>query len=49
MTTVPFPTDGVEVTQLLVISDLERSVHFYRDVLGAELSRTYGGTSAVPR
>lgn len=49
MTTVPFPTDGVEVTQLLVISDLERSVHFYRDVLGAELSRTYGGTSAVLR
>jgi catechol 2,3-dioxygenase-like lactoylglutathione lyase family enzyme len=46
---VPFPTDGVEVTQLLVISDLERSVHFYRDVLGAELSRTYGGTSAVLR
>jgi catechol 2,3-dioxygenase-like lactoylglutathione lyase family enzyme len=49
VTTVPFPTDGVEVTQLLVISDLERSVHFYRDVLGAELSRTYGGTSAVLR
>lgn len=34
---------------MLVISDLERSVHFYRDVLGAELSRTYGGTSAVLR
>jgi catechol 2,3-dioxygenase-like lactoylglutathione lyase family enzyme len=49
VTTVPFPTDGVEVTPLLVISDLERSVHFYRDVLGAELSRTYGGTSAVLR
>jgi catechol 2,3-dioxygenase-like lactoylglutathione lyase family enzyme len=49
VTTLPFPTDGVEVTQLLVISDLERSVHFYRDVLGAELSRTYGGTSAVLR
>ena len=42
MTTVPFPTDRVEVTQLLAIRDLERSVHFYRDVLGAELSRTYG-------
>ncbi len=49
MTTVPFPTDRVEVTQLLAIRDLERSVHFYRDVLGAELSRTYGGTSAVLR
>jgi catechol 2,3-dioxygenase-like lactoylglutathione lyase family enzyme len=46
---VPFPTDRVEVTQLLAIRDLERSVHFYRDVLGAELSRTYGGTSAVLR
>jgi catechol 2,3-dioxygenase-like lactoylglutathione lyase family enzyme len=49
VTTVPFPTDRVEVTQLLAIRDLERSVHFYRDVLGAELSRTYGGTSAVLR
>jgi catechol 2,3-dioxygenase-like lactoylglutathione lyase family enzyme len=42
-----FPVEGVEVTQLLVVADLDRSVIFYRDVLGARLSRTYGGTSAV--
>ncbi len=37
----------MELTHLLVVSDLERSVSFYRDVLGAELYREYGGTSAV--
>ena len=42
-----FPVDGVEVTQLLVVSDVNRSRDFYRDVLGAELFREYGGTSAV--
>lgn len=42
-----FPVDGVELTTLLVIEDLDRSVAFYRDVLGARLVRTYGGTSAV--
>lgn len=42
-----FPVEGVELTQLLVISDLEKSHAFYRDVLGAELYREYGGTSAV--
>jgi catechol 2,3-dioxygenase-like lactoylglutathione lyase family enzyme len=42
-----FPVDGVELTQLLVVSDLTRSVEFYRDVLGATLHREYGGTSAV--
>jgi catechol 2,3-dioxygenase-like lactoylglutathione lyase family enzyme len=42
-----FPVEGVEVTQLLVVADLERAVAFYRDVLGARLSRTYAGTSAV--
>ena len=42
-----FPTDGVELTQLLVVSRLERSKWFYRDVLGASLIREYGGTSCV--
>lgn len=44
-----FPVDGVELTQLLVVRDLDQSIHFYRDVLGAEPVRTYGGTSAVLR
>jgi catechol 2,3-dioxygenase-like lactoylglutathione lyase family enzyme len=42
-----FPVDGVELTQLLVVSDLARARTFYRDVLGATLYREYGGTSAV--
>jgi catechol 2,3-dioxygenase-like lactoylglutathione lyase family enzyme len=42
-----FPVDGVELTQLLVVTDIERSKRFYRDVLGAEVYREYGGTSCV--
>jgi catechol 2,3-dioxygenase-like lactoylglutathione lyase family enzyme len=42
-----FPTDGVELTVLRVVSDLGRARHFYRDVLGAQELREYGGTSAV--
>lgn len=42
-----FPTEGVELTHLLVVSDLERSRAFYRDVLGATVWREYGGTSTV--
>jgi len=42
-----FPTDGVEVTILRVVSDLKQSRHFYKDVLGAQEFREYGGTSAV--
>ncbi len=42
-----FPTEGVELTQLLVVGDFDRSRWFYRDVLGATLVREYGGTSAV--
>ena len=42
-----FPTEGVELTQLLVVSDLDRSRWFYSDVLGAQLDREYGGTSVV--
>src|SRR2546425_17643 len=44
-----FPTPDIEVTLLLVVSDAERSKLFYRDVLGAELYREYGGTSVVLR
>ena len=42
-----FPTDGVELTHLLVVSDLKRARAFYTDVLGASLYREYGGSSAV--
>ncbi|MDX1647186.1 MAG: VOC family protein [Longimicrobiales bacterium] len=42
-----FPVEGVELTLLLVVSDVERSRRFYTDVLGATLYREYGGTSAV--
>jgi catechol 2,3-dioxygenase-like lactoylglutathione lyase family enzyme len=42
-----FPVDGVELTHLLVVGDLERATHFYRDVLGASVFREYGGTSCV--
>lgn len=45
----PFPTDGVEVTVLRVVNDVDRSRTWYRDVLGATDYRDYGGTSAVMR
>ena len=44
-----FPIDGMELTHLLVVSDLERSRTFYHDVLGATVTREYGGTSCVLR
>ncbi len=47
MSAAPFPIEGVELTQLLVVSDIERSKRFYRDVLGASVYREYGGTSCV--
>jgi catechol 2,3-dioxygenase-like lactoylglutathione lyase family enzyme len=42
-----FPSSGMEMTQVLVVTDVERSKAFYRDVLGAEVYREYGGTSVV--
>ena len=47
MTQAEFPVEGVVLTHLLVVSDMEQSRHFYRDVLGATLYREYGGTSCV--
>jgi catechol 2,3-dioxygenase-like lactoylglutathione lyase family enzyme len=44
-----FPTQEMALTHLLVVRDLERSRAFYRDVLGAEVYREYGGTSVVLR
>ena len=42
-----FPSDGMELTRLLVVSDIERSTRWYTGVLGASLDREYGGTSCV--
>lgn len=42
-----FPAPDVELTTILVVEELARSVQWYRDVLGASLVREYGGTSAV--
>jgi catechol 2,3-dioxygenase-like lactoylglutathione lyase family enzyme len=44
-----FPTDDMELTHILVVADLDRARTFYRDVLGAEVYREYGGTSCVLR
>ena len=45
MTGNEFPTEGMELTHILVVDDAVRAGDFYRDVLGAELYREYGGTS----
>lgn len=42
-----FPSEGMELTHILVVSDLSASVEWYGEVLGASLYREYGGTSAV--
>ena len=49
MTTHEFPADSMELTHILVVADAARARDFYRDVLGAELHREYGGTSVVLR
>lgn len=42
-----FPEPGMELTTILVISDLNASKKFYTEILGASLEREYGGSSAV--
>jgi catechol 2,3-dioxygenase-like lactoylglutathione lyase family enzyme len=44
-----FPTEEMEITHLLVVSDMDASRRFYRDVLGATVHREYGETSCVLR
>lgn len=44
-----FPAEGMELTHILVVSDVERSRDWYVRVLSAELHREYGGTSVVLR
>ena len=45
--TSDFPMSGMELTHILVVSDLDRAKSFYQDVLGASLYGEYGGTSIV--
>jgi catechol 2,3-dioxygenase-like lactoylglutathione lyase family enzyme len=44
-----FPVEDVELTHILVVSDLDRIRAFYKDVLGATVYREYGDTSCVLR
>lgn len=44
-----FPSDEMELTHILVVSDMSASRDFYRDVLGATVYGEYGGTSCVLR
>jgi catechol 2,3-dioxygenase-like lactoylglutathione lyase family enzyme len=44
-----FPGESMELTHILVVTDMPRATAFYRDVLGATLVREYGGTSSVFR
>lgn len=44
-----FPIEGMELTHIMVVGDIDRSRAFYQDVLGAEIYREYGGTSIVLR
>ena len=45
--TASFPADGMELTHILVVAEIDRARDFYRDVLGAEVYREYGGSSCV--
>ena len=42
-----FPTEGMELTHILVAADVTRSVEWYRDVLGASLYREYGESAVL--
>src|SRR5690348_9766093 len=44
-----FPAAATDLTRLLVVDDLARSLAWYRAVLGADFVGEYGGTSAVFR
>ena len=42
-----FPVDGVQLTHILVVKDMDTARSFYRDVWGATVYREYGGSSCV--
>ncbi len=41
------PFKDSELTTILVVSEMQKSKHFYLNILGAELYREYGGNSMV--
>ena len=41
------PSEGMELTHILVVSDIKVSRIFYEELLGAEVINEYGGTSCV--
>lgn len=47
MAKAQFPTEDMALTTILVVSNMDRSKHFYQHVLGAEIYREYGGDSCV--
>ena len=42
-----FPSEGMELTHILVVNSMETSRKFYEDLLGAEVISEYGGNSCV--
>ena len=42
-----FPASGMELTHILVVSNIHKSKEFYQNILGAEIYREYGGSSCV--
>lgn len=44
---MPFAGEPSAITAILVVGDVERAKTWYRDVLGSEVYREYGGTSVV--
>ena len=42
-----FPTESMELTTILVVSNVEKSRDFYRDVLGASVSYDGGDSACV--
>ena len=42
-----FPTDGVQLSHFLVVSNYARSLRFYREILGATLMHELPGTLGI--
>jgi catechol 2,3-dioxygenase-like lactoylglutathione lyase family enzyme len=44
-----FPEEGMALTTILVVTDMTAAKEFYTKILGAEVTREYGGSSCVLR